>query len=88
MGNLGALEAELSETLQTRTADEWISALLEAGVPTTPILTYREALASKQSIVRSVVEWSESDRAGRTHPADLDAPSSTTTKKTRRCDDS
>ncbi|MCG5072071.1 CaiB/BaiF CoA transferase family protein [Paraburkholderia tagetis] len=49
------LESALSTTLRTRKADAWIAALLEAGVPAGPILTYQEALASEQAAARDMI---------------------------------
>jgi crotonobetainyl-CoA:carnitine CoA-transferase CaiB-like acyl-CoA transferase len=50
-----ALVAELEPTLATRTADAWIEALLAAGVPAAPILSYDEALVSEQAQARNMV---------------------------------
>lgn len=50
-----ALVAALEPTLATRTADEWIDALLAAGVPAAPILSYDEALVSEQARARNMV---------------------------------
>jgi crotonobetainyl-CoA:carnitine CoA-transferase CaiB-like acyl-CoA transferase len=50
-----ALVAELEPTLATRTADDWIEALLAAGVPAAPILSYDEALVSEQAQARNMV---------------------------------
>ncbi len=53
--NRDALVAELEPTLATRKADEWIEALLAAGVPAAPILGYDEALVSEQAQARNMV---------------------------------
>ncbi len=50
-----ALVAELEPTLATRKADDWIEALLAAGVPAAPILGYDEALVSEQAQARNMV---------------------------------
>jgi crotonobetainyl-CoA:carnitine CoA-transferase CaiB-like acyl-CoA transferase len=55
MRNREALVATLESTLALRTADEWIEALLSAGVPAAPILTYAEALVSDQARARNMV---------------------------------
>jgi crotonobetainyl-CoA:carnitine CoA-transferase CaiB-like acyl-CoA transferase len=55
MTNRADLVAALDHTLSQRTADEWIEALLEAGVPAAPIYTYAEALASEQAVARNMV---------------------------------
>jgi crotonobetainyl-CoA:carnitine CoA-transferase CaiB-like acyl-CoA transferase len=55
MRNREALVAAIEPTLATRPADDWISALLAAGVPAAPILTYAEALVSEQAQARDMV---------------------------------
>ncbi len=50
-----ALVAALEPTLATRSADAWIEALLAAGVPAAPILSYDEALVSEQAQARNMV---------------------------------
>ena len=49
------LIAELAPTFLTRTSQEWIDALLGAGVPAAPILDYEQAMASEQAIARKMV---------------------------------
>ena len=51
-----ALIAELAPTFLTRTRQEWIDALMAAGVPTAPILDYGEAMASEQAVAREMVQ--------------------------------
>ena len=46
---------DLAPTFLTRTKQEWIDALLAAGVPAAPILDYGEAVASEQSVARDMV---------------------------------
>ncbi|MES1974447.1 MAG: CoA transferase [Pseudomonadota bacterium] len=53
--NRVALIAELAPTFLTRTKQEWIDALLAAGVPAAPILDYGEAVASEQAVARNMV---------------------------------
>lgn len=55
LANRAALVEALEPTLATRTADAWIEALLDAGVPAAPILTYDEALVSDQAKARNMV---------------------------------
>jgi crotonobetainyl-CoA:carnitine CoA-transferase CaiB-like acyl-CoA transferase len=55
MRNREALVATIEKTLAARPADDWIGALLAAGVPAAPILTYAEALVSEQSQARDMV---------------------------------
>ncbi len=55
MKNREALVAEIEPTLAGRPADDWIAALLAAGVPAAPILSYAEALVSEQAQARDMV---------------------------------
>lgn len=55
VANLKELVAVLAPTFATRTAKEWIDALLEAGVPAGPINTYERALASEHTAAREMV---------------------------------
>lgn len=49
------LISELAPTFLTRTSQEWIDALLGAGVPAAPILDYEQAMASEQAVARNMV---------------------------------
>ena len=49
------LIADLGSTFLTRTKQEWIDALLGAGVPAAPILDYAQAMESEQAIARNMV---------------------------------
>jgi crotonobetainyl-CoA:carnitine CoA-transferase CaiB-like acyl-CoA transferase len=51
-----ALIDALASTFATRPAQEWIDALLEAGVPAAPILDYGEAVVSEQAVAREMVQ--------------------------------
>ncbi|MFY9349043.1 MAG: CoA transferase [Sphingobium sp.] len=51
-----ALIEELAPTFLTRTREEWIDALLAAGVPAAPILDYGEAVTSEQAVARDMVQ--------------------------------
>jgi len=51
-----ALIDALAPTFATRPAQEWIDALLEAGVPAAPILDYGEAVVSEQAVAREMVQ--------------------------------
>ncbi len=55
MKNREALVAQIEPTLAARSANDWIAALLAAGVPAAPILTYAEALVSEQAEARDIV---------------------------------
>src|SRR3546814_8618104 len=50
-----ALIEDLAPTFLTRTREEWIDALLAAGVPAAPILDYGEAVGSEQAVARDMV---------------------------------
>jgi crotonobetainyl-CoA:carnitine CoA-transferase CaiB-like acyl-CoA transferase len=65
MSHREALEAALSTTLKTRTADEWVAALLDAGIPAAPIFTYAEAVTSEQAQAREMVLEMEHPVEGR-----------------------
>ena len=48
----------LEEAFRTRTADEWIDALVSAGVPASRVNTVEEALVDPQTIAREdIVEY-------------------------------
>ena len=55
MKNREALIAALEETLVTRTREEWVEALLGAGIPAGPILDYSEALGNEHAAARDMV---------------------------------
>lgn len=55
VANRLALIEELAPTFLTRTREEWIDALLAAGVPAAPILDYGEAVVSEQAVARNMV---------------------------------
>ncbi|MGK6319493.1 CaiB/BaiF CoA transferase family protein [Sphingomonas sp. DT-204] len=50
-----ALIEDLAPTFLTRTRQDWIDALLAAGVPAAPILDYGEAVTSEQAVAREMV---------------------------------
>ena len=56
VANRLSLIADLAPTFLTRTSQEWIDALLAAGVPAAPILDYGEAVASEQAVARNMVQ--------------------------------
>jgi crotonobetainyl-CoA:carnitine CoA-transferase CaiB-like acyl-CoA transferase len=56
VANRLVLIEDLAQTFLTRTKQEWIDALLEAGVPAAPILDYGEAVESEQAIARDMVQ--------------------------------
>lgn len=53
--NREALIREIETEFARRPADEWVDALLAAGVPAAPIYNYAEALASEQAVARNMV---------------------------------
>ena len=54
--NRVALIDDLAPTFATRTREEWIEALLAAGVPAAPILDYGQAMESEQAVARDMVQ--------------------------------
>ena len=56
VANRIVLMEELAPTFLSRTRQEWIDALMAAGVPTAPILDYGEAVASEQAVAREMVQ--------------------------------
>jgi crotonobetainyl-CoA:carnitine CoA-transferase CaiB-like acyl-CoA transferase len=54
--NAPALIHELQPTFSTRSAEDWVAALLEAGVPAGPIYDYEQALASDHVAARHMVQ--------------------------------
>ena len=56
LANHAALMAELKPVFATRTVHEWVTDLLEAGVPAGPILDYEQALSSDHSIARKMTQ--------------------------------
>ncbi|UZK69657.1 CoA transferase [Sphingomonas sp. S1-29] len=47
---------DLAPTFLTRTKQQWIDAMLAAGVPAAPILDYGEAVESEQAVARGMVQ--------------------------------
>ena len=62
---------DLAPTFLTRTKQEWIDALLAAGVPAAPILDYGEAVASEQAVARDMVHADAASGRGRVQGARL-----------------
>jgi len=50
------LMGELEDIFKNRTVDEWVDALLAAGVPAGPIYNYEQALATEHIAVRKMVQ--------------------------------
>lgn len=55
MAHLKELEALLSARFKTRTAEHWLAALEEAGVPAGPVNDMLQALSDPQTIAREMV---------------------------------
>jgi crotonobetainyl-CoA:carnitine CoA-transferase CaiB-like acyl-CoA transferase len=53
--NRDVLIREIEGDFARRPADEWVEALLAAGVPAGPIYSYDEALVSEQAVAREMV---------------------------------
>ena len=54
--HMDALETELAATLSERTTDEWMSVLVDAGVPAGPVQTVSDALSNEQTDARGMVD--------------------------------
>ncbi|WP_280151888.1 CoA transferase [Piscinibacter sp. XHJ-5] len=63
--NRAPLIEEIEASFAKRTADAWVAALLDAGVPAAPIYDYAEALVSEQSQAREMVMSIEHPVEGR-----------------------
>lgn len=61
VGNMDTLEAELSATLGERPTEEWMSVLVEAGVPAAPVQDVESALHNEQTEARDTVRTIEDD---------------------------
>lgn len=55
MKALDTLIPSLEALFEKKTAEEWVDILLEAGVPSAPILNYDEATTSPQAVAREMV---------------------------------
>lgn len=56
VGNARVLIEELRPNFRIRSVEEWVSALLAAGVPSGPILNYEQSLASEHTAARAMVQ--------------------------------
>ncbi|WP_299232802.1 CaiB/BaiF CoA transferase family protein [Natronomonas sp.] len=59
--HMDALEAELSAALGERSTEEWMSVLVEAGVPAAPVQDVEDALHNEQTDARGTVRTIEDD---------------------------
>ena len=55
MANIDELEREIEAITTTRTTDEWIKRVDEAGVPCGPVLTFDETLSDPHVIARDMI---------------------------------
>jgi formyl-CoA transferase len=55
LSNRIALIAEMEKSLASKTAEEWIELLLDAGVPAGPILNFAQSLAAEHTRARGAV---------------------------------
>jgi formyl-CoA transferase len=55
MAHREELIADLEKTFGDRTVDEWVSTLLEVGVPAGPIYDYAQVLDSEHAVYRNVI---------------------------------
>ena len=65
MRNRAALAAELTRTLSTRDTEEWVTLLLDAGVPVGPIRDYLQSCADPHTLAREMVVELEHPVEGR-----------------------
>lgn len=61
--------AMTQEALRTRSAEEWLQRLTEAGVPCAPVLTRTTMLTNPQVVANGIVVETEHPRAGRLRQA-------------------
>jgi crotonobetainyl-CoA:carnitine CoA-transferase CaiB-like acyl-CoA transferase len=66
--HMSELEAEIEDALATKTTDEWMDVLVDAGVPAGPVQSVEEALYNEQTEARGVVGEVSSEDGERTVP--------------------
>src|SRR5258708_2345516 len=84
MGNLGALEAELSKRFKMRLAAYWLETLDREGVPCGPVQDMNQALADPQTMAREMVVEVEHSALGPVKTIGLPVKFSKTPGKVRR----
>jgi crotonobetainyl-CoA:carnitine CoA-transferase CaiB-like acyl-CoA transferase len=82
--NRAALAAELTTTLSTRDAEEWVALLLEAGVPAGPIRDYQQSCADPHTLAREMVVEMDHPVEGRVRALGIPVKLSETTGSIRR----
>ena len=78
------LAAELSVTLKERDTDEWVEALLDAGVPAGPIRDYRQSCEDPHTLAREMVLELDHPVEGRVRSLGIPIKLSATPGKVRR----
>lgn len=78
------LAAELESTLRTRTTDEWVPILLEAGTPAGKIANYREVVDDPHTAARQMVQQVEHPVEGTVSALGIPAKLSATPGRIRR----
>ena len=83
MANLKVLETLLTERFKAKSAEHWLSALEEAGVPCGPVNDMLQALADPQTIAREMVVEVEHTTLGKVNTIGLPIKFSRTPGKVR-----
>ena len=83
MGHLKQLEAELSARFRTQSAEHWLTALEEVGVPCGPVNDMLQALSDPQTLAREMVVEVEHTSLGKVKTMGLPIKFSETPGKVR-----
>jgi formyl-CoA transferase len=78
------LASELTRALSTRDTEEWVSLLLDAGVPAGPIRDYRESCADPHTLAREMVVEMDHPVEGRVRALGIPVKLSETAGSVRR----
>jgi crotonobetainyl-CoA:carnitine CoA-transferase CaiB-like acyl-CoA transferase len=78
------LASELTHALSTRDTEEWVSLLLDAGVPAGPIRDYRESCADPHTLAREMVVEMDHPVEGRVRALGIPVKLSETAGSVRR----
>jgi len=78
------LASELTHALSTRDTEEWVSLLLDAGVPAGPIRDYRESCADPHTLAREMVVEMDHPVEGRVRALGVPVKLSETAGSVRR----
>jgi formyl-CoA transferase len=82
--NRAELAAELGRSLRTRDTDEWVTLLLDAGVPAGPIRDYRQSCEDPHTLAREMVVELDHPTEGRVRTLGIPVKLSETTTAIRR----